>query len=157
MRSDRRNLSPPLARTAPLLAAGPWLRDVLRLNPGRTPSARSARTAQPAGRSSCRRAPTPTRSALAATVGAAGVLSISGGVDLSSEASVIIFHDGWYYLLVTDSACCAGVTSSRNIRVGRSRKATGPFVDNLGLEIFLDGGELLGWPSGRLVDHDYFD
>lgn len=67
------------------------------------------------------------------------------GVALNSAASVIIFHDGWYYLLVTDEACCAGDKSSRDIRVGRSRKATGPFVDNLGIEVFPTDLTLAGW------------
>jgi arabinan endo-1,5-alpha-L-arabinosidase len=69
---------------------------------------------------------------------------------------VIIFHDGWYYLLATDEACSAGATSSRDIRVGRSRNATGPFVDNLGIEMLPVGGELFGRLSGRHIGSDHF-
>jgi len=57
---------------------------------------------------------------------------------------VIIFHDGWYYLLVTDRACSAGANSDCNIRIGRSRRVTGPFVDNMGIEMLPVGGELFG-------------
>jgi arabinan endo-1,5-alpha-L-arabinosidase len=48
---------------------------------------------------------------------------------IGAEPSVIMFHDGWYYLLVADGACCAGANASCNIRIGRSRKITGPFVE----------------------------
>src|ERR1019366_2765417 len=46
----------------------------------------------------------------------------------------MIYHDGWYYLLGTHGSCCAGAASGYNIRVGRSRKVTGPFLDNMGVD-----------------------
>jgi hypothetical protein len=227
MRRDRRDLSPAWAKTGPLLAAGPWLRDVLMLNsrsrrcaadraavgrrhadartglcedhdagadglqhnrsvrPRRAASARSAGTAQPDDRSSCRRAPTLTPSALVNIVGgtyASGVFSESGAeradcrrgswirkpekrrhlarkpinVAINSEASVIIFHDGWYYLLVTDGSCCAGANSSCNIRIGRSRKVTGPFVDNMGIDMPQSGGTRFAGSSGRHIGPGHF-
>jgi len=70
-------------------------------------------------------------------------------VGINSEASVIIFHDGWYYLLVTDGVCSASANSSCNIRIGRSRKVAGPFVDPMGIEMLPDAGKLLSQPSGR--------
>ena len=72
-------------------------------------------------------------------------------VALNSEPSVIIFHDGWYYLLVMDGACSAGANSSCNIRIGRSRKVTGPFVDNMGIEMLPEGGKLFGGSSERHI------
>jgi hypothetical protein len=153
--------------------------------PRRAASARSADTAQPDDRSSCRRAPTLSPSALVNIVGgtyASGVFSESGAeradcrrgsrirkpekrlhlarnpinVAINSEASVIIFHDGWYYLLVTDGSCSAGANSSCNIRIGRSRKVTGPFVDNMGIDMLQDGGMLFGRPSGRHIGPGHF-
>ena len=47
-------------------------------------------------------------------------------VAINSEASIPIYHDGWYYLLVTHGSCCQGANSTYNIRMGRSRKVTGP-------------------------------
>ena len=38
----------------------------------------------------------------------------------------MIFHDGWYYLLVTHGSCCAGANSSYNIRMGRAKKRDRP-------------------------------
>ena len=46
-----------------------------------------------------------------------------------SEASDIIFHDGYYYLFVDHDSCCKGKDSQYNIRVGRSRAITGPYLD----------------------------
>ena len=116
MRWDRRDLSPAWAQPGPLLAAGPWLRDVLMPNPRGVRHNRSAR---------------PRRAALARSAG-------SAQLDDRSSCSVIIFHDGWYYLLVTDAACCAAANSNGDIRIGRSRKVTGPFVDNMGIEMLAD-------------------
>lgn len=128
MRRDRPDLSSARAMTGPLLAAGPWLRDVLRLNPRSRCGAADRGEAERMNwiRKSRKRQP-PARRPIEAAC--------------DSEASVIIFHDGWYYLLVMDRACCAGANSSGDIRVGRSRKVTGPFVDNTGNEMFADEGE----------------
>ena len=56
-------------------------------------------------------------------------------VAINSEASIMILRDGWYYLLVTHGSCCAGADSSYNIRMGRARKVTGPFLDNMGIDM----------------------
>ena len=56
-------------------------------------------------------------------------------VAINSEASIMIFHDGWYYLLVTHGSCCAGANSSYNIRMGRAKRVTGPFLDNMGVDM----------------------
>ena len=51
---------------------------------------------------------------------------------INCEASDMIYHDGWYYLLATHGSCCRGADSGYNIRVGRAKKVTGPFLDNAG-------------------------
>jgi arabinan endo-1,5-alpha-L-arabinosidase len=45
---------------------------------------------------------------------------------INCEASDMIYHDGWYYLLATHGSCCRGADSGYNIRVGRAKKVTGP-------------------------------
>ena len=77
-------------------------------------------------------------------------------VAINSEASVMIFRDGWYYLLVTHGSCCAGANSSYNIRMGRARKVTGPFVDNMGVEMLQGGGKLFLGSSGRSIGPGHF-
>ncbi|HEX2455681.1 MAG TPA: family 43 glycosylhydrolase [Vicinamibacterales bacterium] len=77
-------------------------------------------------------------------------------IAINSEASVMIFHAGWYYLLVTHGSCCAGANSSYNIRMGRSRKVTGPFLDNVGSDMLQGGGKLFAGSSGRHIGPGHF-
>jgi arabinan endo-1,5-alpha-L-arabinosidase len=77
-------------------------------------------------------------------------------IAINSEASDMIFHDGWYYLLVTHGSCCAGANSTYNIRMGRSRKVTGPFVDNMGIDMLRGGGKLFAGSSGRHIGVGHF-
>jgi arabinan endo-1,5-alpha-L-arabinosidase len=66
-----------------------------------------------------------------------------------SEASDIIFHDGYYYLFVNHGSCCKGKDSEYNIRVGRARAITGPYVDKHGDAMAQGGGSLF------LAAHDH--
>jgi arabinan endo-1,5-alpha-L-arabinosidase len=77
-------------------------------------------------------------------------------IAINSEASIIIFRDGWYYLLVTHGSCCAGGNSSYNIRMGRSKKVTGPFIDNMGIDMLQGGGKLFAGSSGRHIGPGHF-
>jgi arabinan endo-1,5-alpha-L-arabinosidase len=77
-------------------------------------------------------------------------------IAINSEASVLIFHEGWYYLLVTHGSCCAGANSTYNIRMGRSRRVTGPFVDNMGVDMLQGGGRLFAGSSGRHIGPGHF-
>jgi arabinan endo-1,5-alpha-L-arabinosidase len=77
-------------------------------------------------------------------------------VAINSEASIVIFRDGWYYLLVTHGSCCAGANSSYNIRMGRARKVTGPFLDNMGIDMLQGGGKLFAGSTGRHIGPGHF-
>src|SRR5688572_22688079 len=77
-------------------------------------------------------------------------------VAINSEASIMIYRDGWYYLLVTHGSCCAGANSSYNIRMGRARKVTGPFVDNMGVDMLQGGGKLFLGSGGRFIGPGHF-
>ena len=77
-------------------------------------------------------------------------------VAINGEASIMIFRDGWYYLLLTHGSCCAGANSSYNIRMGRSRKVTGPFVDNIGVDMLQGGGKLFLGSGGRYIGPGHF-
>ena len=75
------------------------------------------------------------------------------------EASAVTFHDGYYYLLVNWDGCCNGARSTYNIRMGRSRAVTGPYLDKDGKDMSQGGGTLfLGSVSdngsGRLCDDE---
>ena len=77
-------------------------------------------------------------------------------IAINSEASIMIFREGWYYLLVTHGSCCAGANSSYNIRMGRARKVTGPFLDNMGIDMLQGGGKLFLGSSGRQIGPGHF-
>ena len=59
------------------------------------------------------------------------------------EAPVIIRHKDHYYLFVSFDFCCRGVNSTYNIRVGRSKSVTGPYVDREGRDMMDEGGTVL--------------
>jgi arabinan endo-1,5-alpha-L-arabinosidase len=75
---------------------------------------------------------------------------------INCEASDMMFHDGWYYLLATHGSCCRGADSGYNIRVGRSKKVTGPFLDADGIDMIEGGGKLLIGSGGRLIGPGHF-
>ena len=77
-------------------------------------------------------------------------------IAINSEASIMIFRDGWYYLLVTHGSCCAGANSSYNIRMGRAKKVTGPFLDNMGIDMLQGGGKLFLGSSDRRIGPGHF-
>jgi arabinan endo-1,5-alpha-L-arabinosidase len=68
----------------------------------------------------------------------------------------MISHEGWYYLLATHGSCCRGADSGYNIRVGRSKSPTGPFIDHMGIDMIKGGGKLLIGSGGRLVGPGHF-
>ena len=70
----------------------------------------------------------------------------------------MMYRDGWYYLLGTHGTCCDGTNSTYNIRVGRSKKVTGPYLDNMGRDM------IVYWPhldneeeQVSAIDPDDFD
>jgi arabinan endo-1,5-alpha-L-arabinosidase len=77
-------------------------------------------------------------------------------IGINLEATTMIYRDGWYYLLGTKGSCCRGADSGYNIRVGRSRSVTGPFVDHEGIQMIQGGGKLFNTSSGRLVGPGHF-
>lgn len=62
-------------------------------------------------------------------------------IAIDCEATDLIYRNGWYYLLGTHGTCCDGPNSTYNIVVGRSRKVTGPYIDNMGRDMLEGGGK----------------
>jgi hypothetical protein len=77
-------------------------------------------------------------------------------IAIDCEATAMMYRDGWYYLLGTHGTCCNGATSTYNIRSGRSRKVTGPFLDNMGMDMLRGGGKLVVAANNRLVGPGHF-
>ena len=84
----------------------------------------------------------------------AGNQPVNVGIDM--EATDLLYRDGWSYLLGTHGTCCDGPNSTYNIRVGRSRKVLGPYVDNMGIDTLKGGGKLFVAASGRFVGPGHF-
>ena len=72
-------------------------------------------------------------------------------VAIVCEASYMMYHEGWYYLLGTHGTCCAGANSTYNVVVGRSKSVTGPFIDNVGRSMLEGGGKMVITTRGRLI------
>lgn len=77
-------------------------------------------------------------------------------IAINCEASIMIYRDGWYYLLATHGSCCRGADSGYNIRVGRARKVTGPFLDHMGVDMLEGGGKLFVGSGGRVIGPGHF-
>jgi arabinan endo-1,5-alpha-L-arabinosidase len=58
----------------------------------------------------------------------------------SIEAPYIYHHNSYYYLFVNWGLCCRGTNSTYEIRVGRSPKITGPYLDKDGVDLTAGGG-----------------
>lgn len=70
----------------------------------------------------------------------------------SIEASCLCRHDDYYYLFVNWGSCCQGPKSTYNIRIGRSRTVTGPYLDKGGVDMLHRGGSLfLATTNGPLI------
>jgi arabinan endo-1,5-alpha-L-arabinosidase len=67
------------------------------------------------------------------------------------EGPYIVEHGRYYYLFASYDACCAGVNSTYKIKVGRSTKVTGPYVDSTGKPLLEGGGDLLLEGHGRFI------
>ena len=74
----------------------------------------------------------------------------------TSEATDLIYRDGYYYLLGTHGTCCDGVNSTYNIVCGRSKKVTGPYIDNVGRDMKNGGGKMVIAAGKRVCGPGHF-
>ena len=77
-------------------------------------------------------------------------------IAIDCEATDLIYKDGWYYLLGTHGTCCDGVNSTYNIVVGRSRSVEGPYIDNVGRDMFHGGGRMVIAAGNRKTGAGHF-
>ena len=77
-------------------------------------------------------------------------------IAIDNEATDLIYRDGWYYLLGDHGTCCSGANSTYNIVVGRSRQVTGPYLDNMGVDMLKGGGKMVVAASGRHIGPGHF-
>ncbi len=77
-------------------------------------------------------------------------------IAIDCEATDLEYRDGWYYLLGTHGTCCDGANSTYNIVVGRSRKVTGPYLDNMERDMLKGGGKMVVAAGGRVTGPGHF-
>lgn len=77
-------------------------------------------------------------------------------IGLRCESSVIIYRDGWYYLIANHGSCCNGATSGYNLRMGRSKVVTGPYIDSFGDDMARGAGDLLLATGDRKIGPGHF-
>ncbi|MBO4844194.1 MAG: family 43 glycosylhydrolase [Bacteroidales bacterium] len=82
--------------------------------------------------------------------------NVEKDVAVDCEASDLIYHNGWYYLLGTHGTCCDGTNSTYNIVCGRSRNVTGPFYDNMGRDMMAGGGKMVIAAENRRIGAGHF-
>ncbi|MEO5912937.1 MAG: arabinan endo-1,5-alpha-L-arabinosidase [Luteolibacter sp.] len=69
----------------------------------------------------------------------------------SIEAPALLKRGDYYYLFVNWGLCCRGLKSTYEIRIGRSKKITGPYLDATGNELATGGGTLFLKSEGDRV------
>jgi hypothetical protein len=67
------------------------------------------------------------------------------------EGSYLYPHGGYYYLFANWGACCSGLQSTYNIRVGRATSITGPYLDQDGINMNSSGGTLFLGSTGKFI------
>ncbi len=82
--------------------------------------------------------------------------NVAKDVAIDCEASVMMYRNGWYYLLGTHGTCCDGTNSTYNIVVGRSRDPQGPFIDNVGRDMLRGGGKMVVAADDRHMGAGHF-
>jgi arabinan endo-1,5-alpha-L-arabinosidase len=69
----------------------------------------------------------------------------------SIEASYLYRHDAYYYLFVNWGLCCRGTNSTYEVRMGRSKQITGPYLDADGVDMMEDGGSSFLKTTGSFI------
>ncbi len=69
----------------------------------------------------------------------------------SIEASYLYHQGNYYYLFVNWGTCCDGLSSTYNIRMGRSTSVNGTYYDENGVAMTNGGGSLLLGTEGNYV------
>ena len=67
------------------------------------------------------------------------------------EAICLTRHEDYYYAFVNWGQCCRGTNSTYEVRVGRSKTITGPYLDREGKDLVDRGGTLFLESVGRYI------
>jgi arabinan endo-1,5-alpha-L-arabinosidase len=70
------------------------------------------------------------------------IYSLASAPNGEIEAPFIYKRGKYYYLFVNYGLCCRGISSTYNVRVGRSKDIRGPYLDKDGRDMLNGGGSL---------------
>lgn len=56
-------------------------------------------------------------------------------IDNKFEGAYVVRHGSFWYLFASTANCCLGPTTGYSVQVGRSKKITGPYVDQQGVSL----------------------
>ena len=82
--------------------------------------------------------------------------NVEKDIAIDCEATDLLYRNGWYYLLGTHGTCCDGVNSTYNIVVGRAKSVEGPYIDNVGRDMFHGGGRMVIAAGDRKTGPGHF-
>jgi arabinan endo-1,5-alpha-L-arabinosidase len=67
------------------------------------------------------------------------------------EAVCLVRNADYYYAFVNWGKCCSGTNSTYEVRVGRSKTVTGPYLDREGKDLVERGGTMFLETTGRFI------
>lgn len=79
------------------------------------------------------------------------IYSIASTIKTDIEAPYLYKRGKYYYLFVNWGICCRGINSTYEIRVGRSEKVTGPYLDRENKDMREGGGTLFLSTQGNRI------
>lgn len=79
------------------------------------------------------------------------VTNIAGSAACDYEAPFVITGGIYYYLFFNTGNCCAGTSSTYNIKMGRATAIGGPYLDKAGINLLSAGGTAVLSTSGKYI------
>ena len=85
------------------------------------------------------------------------ITNIAGSTNCQNEASYVIANGNYYYLFYNVGTCCAGKSSTYNVKMGRSTSVTGPYLDKAGVALLsTTGGTQSLATSGKYIGPGHY-
>lgn len=85
------------------------------------------------------------------------ITNIAGSTNCQNEASYVIADGIYYYLFYNVGICCAGKSSTYNVKMGRATSPTGPYLDKAGVALLsTTGGTQSLATSGKYIGPGHY-
>ena len=85
------------------------------------------------------------------------ITNIAGSTNCQNEASYVIANGNYFYLFYNVGTCCAGKSSTYNVKMGRATSPTGPYLDKAGVALLsTTGGTQSLATSGKYIGPGHY-